>query len=85
VRKTSSKPATNFESRSRIRNLTSSSAPERLRLRACWVTQRLSGFAVMPARWTRRVCSSMKNSTGVQISVDESVQLRATDMEVGLR
>jgi hypothetical protein len=38
-----------------IRNLTSSSAPEGLRLRACWVTQRPSGFAVMPARCTRRV------------------------------
>jgi hypothetical protein len=36
-------PATNFESRSRIRNLASSSAPERLRLRACWVTQRPEG------------------------------------------
>jgi transposase-like protein len=43
VRKTSSKPATNFVSRSRIRNLTLSSAPERLRLRACWVTQRPPG------------------------------------------
>jgi hypothetical protein len=38
VRKTSSKPATNFVSRSRIRNLASSSAPEMLRLRACRVT-----------------------------------------------
>jgi hypothetical protein len=33
------------------------------RLRACWVTQPLLGLAVTPARWTRRVSSSMKNST----------------------
>ena len=33
------------------------------RLRACWVTQALSGLDVTPARWTRRVASSMKNST----------------------
>jgi hypothetical protein len=33
------------------------------RLRACWVTQRLSGLAVTPARCTRLVSCSMKNST----------------------
>jgi hypothetical protein len=33
------------------------------RLRACWVTQRPSGLAVTPVRCTRRVSSSMKNST----------------------
>ena len=55
VRRTSSRPVTNFAWRSRIRNLTSSSAPERLRLRACWVTQWPSGLVVVPARWTRRV------------------------------
>jgi hypothetical protein len=33
------------------------------RLRACWVTQRPSGLAVTPVRCTRRVPSSMKNST----------------------
>jgi hypothetical protein len=33
------------------------------RLRACWVTQAPFGWAVTPARWTRRVSSSMKNST----------------------
>jgi len=33
------------------------------RLRACWVTQALLGLAVTPARWTRRVSSSMKNRT----------------------
>jgi hypothetical protein len=31
------------------------------RLRACWVTQALSGLAVTPPRWTCRVSSSMKN------------------------
>ena len=35
----------------------------RRRLRACWVTQAQSGWAVTPAKWTRRVSSSMKNST----------------------
>jgi hypothetical protein len=30
---------------------------------ACWVTQAPSGLTVTPARWTRRVSSSMKNST----------------------
>src|SRR5215211_5107739 len=52
-----------LESRSRISNAMSPSAALRLRLRACWATQRPSGFAVAPARWTRRVCSSMKNSS----------------------
>jgi hypothetical protein len=33
------------------------------RLRACWVTQAALGLAVTPARWTRRVSSSMRNST----------------------
>src|SRR5215207_689268 len=33
------------------------------RLRACWVTQRPSGLVVIPARWTRRLASSMKNRT----------------------
>lgn len=27
--------------------------------RACWVTQAVSGFALQPARWTRRLPSSM--------------------------
>jgi hypothetical protein len=38
-----------------IRKLTSSRAPEWLRLRACWVTRWPSGLVVVPARWTRRV------------------------------
>jgi hypothetical protein len=33
------------------------------RLRACWVTQRPLGLAVTPPRCTRRVSSSIKNST----------------------
>src|SRR5262245_36837552 len=33
------------------------------RLRACWVSQRAAGLVVIPARWTRRLASSMKNST----------------------
>jgi hypothetical protein len=33
------------------------------RLRACWVTHSPVGFAVIPARCTRRVPCSMKNST----------------------
>jgi hypothetical protein len=32
-------------------------------VRACWVTQAPFGWAVTPARWTRRVANSMKNST----------------------
>ena len=36
-------------------DLTSPSAPARLRLRACCVTQRPLGFAVEPARWRGRV------------------------------
>ena len=32
-------------------------------MRACWVTQAALGLAVTPARWTRRVPSSMKNNT----------------------
>src|SRR5439155_4009651 len=33
-----------------------------VRLRACWTTQAPSGWAVKPARCTRRLWSSMKNS-----------------------
>jgi hypothetical protein len=64
-RKTSSKARQNFPSRSRgtkrTRRPCSSKASSRLR--ACWVTQAALGLAVTPARWTRRVSSSMKNST----------------------
>jgi len=34
----------------------------KLRLRACWSTQAPDGFVVQPARWTRRLPSSMKKS-----------------------
>jgi hypothetical protein len=40
-----------------------SSSSVTARLRACWVTHAPGGLAVTPARWTRRVCSWMKNST----------------------
>ena len=33
------------------------------RFLACWATQAPAGLAVTPAKWTRRVWSSMKNST----------------------
>jgi hypothetical protein len=62
---TASKAAANLVSRSRIRNLKSSAWPSRVirRLRACWVTHSPVGWAVIPARCTRRVPCSMKNST----------------------
>ena len=64
-RKTASKSRMNLLSRSRMRNRgrTPSSSSYISRLRACWVTQRPSGLVVIPARWTRRVASSMKNKT----------------------
>jgi hypothetical protein len=33
------------------------------KLRACWATQAPVGCAVQPAKWTRRVRTSMKKST----------------------
>ena len=62
---TASNAAVNFVSRSRIRNFRPSAWPSRSisRLRACWVTHAPAGWAVMPARCTRRVPCSMKNST----------------------
>jgi hypothetical protein len=69
--KTSSKLWVNFASRSRStkqrRRPCSSSTSSRLR--ACWATQAALGLAVTPARWTRRVSSSMKNSTYSRRSV----------------
>jgi hypothetical protein len=63
--KTSSNPRQNFASRSRIRKRVRRPRSSRTssRLRACWVIQAALGFGVTPARWTRRVSSSMKNST----------------------
>jgi hypothetical protein len=62
-RKTSSKSRVNLLSRSRIKKRTGTpwSSRRMIRLRACWATQALSGFAVTPARWTRLLASSMKN------------------------
>jgi hypothetical protein len=64
-RSTSSKLRENFASQScstkRARRPCSPST--RSRLRACWVTHWPFGLAVTPARWTRRVSRSMKNST----------------------
>jgi len=37
------------------------------RLRACWATQAPSRLAVTPARWTRRVSSSMKHRGEVYV------------------
>ena len=39
------------------------SARSKERLRACWVTQPVTGLAVTPAMWTRRVSCSTKNNT----------------------
>ena len=55
----------NLLSRSRIRKRND---PDRFwsvqaNWRACWVTHGPVGFAVQPARWTRRLPSSMKKST----------------------
>ncbi len=58
-----SKGPQNFASRSWIKNRTSSSCSSIARFRACCVTQAQSGFAVIPARWTRREPCSIQNST----------------------
>ena len=64
VRNTSSKLAVNFVSRSRIRNrIARELGQDELRLRACWVAHAPAGLAVTPEKWTRRLSSSMKNST----------------------
>ena len=62
---TASNAAVNFVSRSRIKNFKPSARPSRFisRLRARWVTHAPVGWAVTPARCTRRVPCSMKNST----------------------
>jgi hypothetical protein len=46
-----------------IRKRIRSNTPVRLRLRAYCVTQSPVGLVVQPAKWTRRLPSSMKNST----------------------
>jgi hypothetical protein len=62
---TSSKLRENFASRSRSRKCGRPPRSPSINstLRVCWVAQWPSGWAVTPARWTRRVRSSMKNST----------------------
>src|SRR5713226_9015784 len=65
LRKTSSKARLNLLSRSWIRNRAdvARSESDQASCRACWVVQRPSGFAVQPAKCTRRVPSSRKKST----------------------
>jgi hypothetical protein len=64
-RQTSSNALVNFVSRSRIRNFHAvpRSPTPASRLRACRATQRPVGWSVTPARCTRRLLSSMTNST----------------------
>jgi hypothetical protein len=61
---TASKTRVNLPSLSRIRNSRglSRSGSENTKFLACWVVHAPSGFSVRPARCTRRVESSMKNS-----------------------
>ena len=61
----SSEPSVNFWSRSRMRKRTGSgrSAKVHVSCRTCWVTHGALGFGVHPARCTRRLHNSMKNST----------------------
>jgi hypothetical protein len=49
-------------SRSRTRKRVRFKRSVKPRLRACWVTQLPAAFAVQPARWTRRLSTSGKNS-----------------------
>jgi hypothetical protein len=62
---TASKLRQNLASRSRStkRTCRPPSPSTSSKLRACWATQAPLGLAVTPAKWTRRVSSSMKNST----------------------
>ena len=63
--KTASKEAVYLVSRSRMRNLTgfARSASSIERLLACWVTQLVTGFDVMPAIRTKRLSWWMHTST----------------------
>jgi hypothetical protein len=62
-RNTSSKARQNLASRSRRTKRILRCPSTSSRLRACWATQAPAGLAVTPARWTRRVSSSIKNTT----------------------
>jgi hypothetical protein len=63
--KTASNTARNFASRSRItnRNRPRSSPISMSRFRACWATQSPTGCGVTPSTRTRRVATSITNST----------------------
>jgi hypothetical protein len=65
LRKTASKLRLNLLSRSWMtkRSGFGRSDNDQASWRACWVTQAVFGFALQPARWTRRLPSSMKNKT----------------------
>jgi hypothetical protein len=54
-------------------------SPSASRLRACWVTQAPFGWAVTPARWTRRVSSSTKHRmvVGQETAVEAAKWRRA--------
>ena len=63
--KTASKAAVNFASRSRSRNWKRPTWPasSMSRFRACWVTHAPVGCGVTPSMWTRRLATSITNST----------------------
>jgi hypothetical protein len=63
--KTASNASVYLASRSLIRNfkLSVRSAKSTRVFRACWTVQAAVGWAVTPARWTRRWWCSMTNST----------------------
>ncbi len=63
--KTMSNAAVNLLSRSRItnRNRPTRSPRSMARLRACWATHSPTGCGVTPSTWTRRVATSITNST----------------------
>jgi hypothetical protein len=62
--KMASKARLNFVSRSWIRNRNGCSSPSFMtRLRACWATQRPSGFELQATYSIRRVASEMKKRT----------------------
>jgi hypothetical protein len=63
--KIASKTLVNLASRSRIRKRKEliRSPRSMSRLRACWAVHVPSGWAVTPRTWTRRVLTSMTNST----------------------
>jgi hypothetical protein len=73
LRNSSSNAAVNLLSRSWIGKRIRSRTVVKLRLRACWTTQLPDGLGVPPAKWTRRLPSSMKNRTYRRRSVTVSI------------